>query len=51
MELIKRVRHLQKRLIEKTEEISDKQAEIEEKERLYNALKKALNRQPGPEVL
>lgn len=50
-ELIKRVQYLQKRLIQKSEECSMKGLELEEKEKLYNDLKKVLSRQPGSEVL
>merc|ERR1711981_1119427 len=41
---------LQKRLIQKTEEVVEKDLQIQEKEKLYVALKSILARQPGPEV-
>merc|ERR1719498_650914 len=50
-ELIQKVTTLQKRLIAKTEDVVDKDVEIQEKERLYNELKGVLARQPGPEVM
>merc|ERR1712072_1628419 len=49
-ELIQKVKTLQKRLIAKTEDVVDKDLEIQEKERLYNELQNILARQPGPEV-
>merc|ERR1711871_1526253 len=49
-ELIKKVQGLQKRIIEKTEEVVEKDLLIQEKERLYVELKNILGRQPGPEV-
>jgi len=49
-ELIQKIQTLQKRLIEKTEEVVSKDLIIEEKERLYVELKNILARQPGPEV-
>lgn len=50
-ELIKKTQYLQRRLIQKSEECSTKNLELEEKEKLYNDLKKVLSRQPGSEVL
>jgi len=41
---------LQKRLIQKTEEVVEKELLIQEKEKLYMELKHILARQPGPEV-
>jgi len=41
---------LQKRLINKTEEVVEKELVIQEKEKLYMELKHILARQPGPEV-
>jgi chromosome segregation ATPase len=49
-ELIKKVQGLQKRIIEKTEEVVEKDLLIQEKEKLYVELKNILGRQPGPEV-
>ncbi len=48
--LIRRVHKLQKELINKTEEIIDKDLHIQEKEKLYVELKNILASQPGPEV-
>mmetsp|Transcript_87719 Transcript_87719/g.246441 ORF Transcript_87719/g.246441 Transcript_87719/m.246441 type:complete len:868 (-) Transcript_87719:149-2752(-) len=50
-ELIQKVRTLQKRLIQKTEEVVAKDHEIGEKERLHKELKGILEKQPGPEVM
>jgi len=49
-EMIQKVQALQKRLIQKTEEVVDKEMLIQEKEKLYVELKHILARQPGPEV-
>lgn len=49
-ELIQKVRTLQKRLIKKTEEVTSKDFEIQEKERLHRELTSILEKQPGPEV-
>merc|ERR1712084_216367 len=49
-EMILKVKTLQKRLIAKTEEVVEKDALIQEKEKLYVQLKNILARQPGPEV-
>merc|ERR1712023_71766 len=49
-ELIQKVKTLQKRLIQKTEEVVEKDLQIQEKEKLYVELKSILARQPGPEV-
>jgi chromosome segregation ATPase len=49
-EMIQRVKKLQKDLIGKTEEVVDKEAQIQEKEKLYVQLKHIIARQPGPEV-
>ena len=38
------------RLIQKTEEVVERDLSLQEKERLYNELKAILARQPGPEV-
>jgi len=50
-ESIQKIQTLQKRLIEKTEQIVEKDLIIQEKERLYIELKNILARQPGPEVI
>merc|ERR1712187_978474 len=50
-ELIQKVRALQKRLIQKTEEVITKDMEIQEKERLHRELTGILEKQPGPEVM
>ena len=49
-EMIQRIQTLQKRLIVKTEEVVEKDLQIQEKEKLYMELKNILARQPGPEV-
>ena len=49
-EMIKKIQGLQKRIIQKTEDVFEKEARIQEKERLYVELKNILGRQPGPEV-
>ncbi|CAK8688850.1 cilia- and flagella-associated protein 58-like [Clavelina lepadiformis] len=49
-EMIQKVQALQKRLIQKTEEVVEKELLIQEKEKLYIELKHILARQPGPEV-
>eukprot|EP00397_Hematodinium_sp_SG-2012_P012112 GEMP01012273.1.p1 GENE.GEMP01012273.1~~GEMP01012273.1.p1 ORF type:complete len:841 (+),score=238.85 GEMP01012273.1:28-2550(+) len=49
-ELLNKVKQLQKRLIQKSEEVVEKDALIEDKEKLYVQLKNILARQPGPEV-
>ena len=49
-EMIKKIQGLQKRIIQKTEDVFEKEARIQEKERLYIELKNVLGRQPGPEV-
>ena len=50
-ESIQKIQTLQRRLIEKTELIVEKDLVIQEKERLYVELKNILARQPGPEVI
>jgi chromosome segregation ATPase len=50
LEMIQKVQTLQKRLIQKTEEVVERDLSLQEKERLYNELKAILARQPGPEV-
>ncbi|CAF1073735.1 unnamed protein product [Adineta steineri] len=49
-ELIQKIQILQRRLIQKTEEVVQKELLIQEKEKLYAELKRILARQPGPEV-
>lgn len=49
-EMIQRVKKLQKDLIGKTEEVVEKEVQIQEKEKLYVQLKHIIARQPGPEV-
>merc|ERR1719498_2116388 len=49
-EMIQRVKNLQKDLISKTEEVVEKEAQIQDKEKLYVQLKHIIARQPGPEV-
>ena len=49
-ELVQKIHMLQKRLIEKSEEVVDKELLIHHKEKLYVELKNILARQPGPEV-
>ena len=49
-EMIKKIQGLQKRIIQKTEEVVEKDLLIQEKEKLYVELKNILGRQPGPEV-
>merc|ERR1711904_460680 len=51
LELIQKVRQLQKRLIAKTEDVVAKDLEIQEKERLHKELTGILEKQPGPEVI
>merc|ERR1712023_301628 len=50
-ELIQKVRTLQKRLIQKTEEVVAKDLEIQQKEQLHKELTAVLEKQPGPEVM
>nr|VZI36376.1 unnamed protein product [Spirometra erinaceieuropaei] len=49
-EMLQKIQALQKRLIAKTEEVVEKEIQIQEKEKLYVELKRILARQPGPEV-
>lgn len=49
-EMIQKIQTLQKRLINKTEEVVEKDLAIKEKERMYLELKNILARQPGPEA-
>lgn len=48
--MIQKIQTLQKRLIGKTDEVVEKEIQIQEKERIYVELKRILARQPGPEV-
>ncbi|CBY12441.1 unnamed protein product [Oikopleura dioica] len=50
-ELIQKVQALQKRLIEKNEEVVKTDMMIQEKEKMYVELREILARQPGPEVV
>ncbi|CAF1339533.1 unnamed protein product [Adineta steineri] len=50
-ELIQKIQFLQKSLIQKTEEVQQKELLIQEKEKLYDELKRILARQPGPELV
>merc|ERR1719181_1275637 len=50
IQMLKKVKGLQKRLIMKTEEVLERDALIAEKEKLYVHLKGILARQPGPDV-
>jgi len=49
-ERVLKIQALQRRLIAKTEEASEKDQLIKEKEKLYMELKNILARQPGPEI-
>ena len=49
-EKIQKIQNLQKRLIAKTEEVSEKDVLIQEKEKLYIELKNILAKQSGPEI-
>eukprot|EP00967_Tisochrysis_lutea_P136597 scaffold243875_cov32-Tisochrysis_lutea.AAC.3 len=48
--MIKRTHALQKQLIRRTEEVTERDRLIQQKEKLYVELKAVLARQPGPEV-
>ena len=48
--MIQKIHTLQRRLIQKTEEVVEKELLVQEKEKLYMELKQILQRQPGPEV-
>ncbi len=48
--MIQHVRSLQKRLIQKSEEVLKKDSQIQDKEKMYVQLKSLLARQQGPEV-
>ncbi|XP_028278040.1 cilia- and flagella-associated protein 58-like [Parambassis ranga] len=49
-QLILKIQSLQKRLINKTEELAEQELLLQEKEKLYIELKHVLARQPGPEA-
>jgi len=49
-DMIKKVKQLQKKLIAKTEEVVEKDACIQEKEKIYVQLRNIIAKQPGPEV-
>ncbi|XP_048052314.1 cilia- and flagella-associated protein 58 [Megalobrama amblycephala] len=49
-ELIQKIHSLQRRLIAKTQEVVEKELQLQEKEKLYVELKHILARQPGPEA-
>jgi hypothetical protein len=49
-ELIMKCQTLQKRLIKRTEQVVDKDLQLQQKEKLYTELKLILSRQPGPEL-
>lgn len=48
--MIQKIHTLQRRLIQKTEEVVERELLVQEKEKLYIELKQILQRQPGPEV-
>jgi chromosome segregation ATPase len=50
-EMLQKIQTLQKRLIQKTEEVVEKDLLIQEKTKLYDELKAILARQPGPEIV
>ncbi|CDI83134.1 hypothetical protein, conserved [Eimeria praecox] len=50
VELVKKIQSLQKRLIAKTEEVIERDLQIQEREKLFVQLKTTLNKQPGAEV-
>lgn len=49
-EMVQKIQTLQKRLIQKTEEVVERELQIQQKEKQYLELKAVLARQPGPEV-
>merc|ERR1719293_315289 len=51
LEIVQKVKTLQKRLIAKTEEAVEKDLAIQDKEKLYFEMRNLLEKQPGPEVL
>ncbi|KAL8436075.1 hypothetical protein Efla_002065 [Eimeria flavescens] len=50
LELVKKIQSLQKRLIAKTEEVIDRDLQIQEREKLFVQLKTDLDKQPTAEV-
>ncbi len=48
--MIQKIQTLQKSLIAKSEEVVEKEIEIQDNERIYVELKQISARQPGPEV-
>ncbi|ORX86266.1 hypothetical protein BCR32DRAFT_290123 [Anaeromyces robustus] len=50
-DLILKIQSLQKRLLRKTEEVIGKEQELQEKNKLYEKLKKLLERQPGVKTM
>ena len=48
--MLQKIQTLQKRLIKKTEEVVQRDVEVQEKEKLYDEIKQLLARQPGPEL-
>jgi len=50
-ELIMKIQSLQKRLLRKTEELISREQEVQEKDKMYEKLKKILERQPGLKVM
>jgi len=50
-ELILKIQSLQKRLLRKTEDLIGKEQELQEKNKLYEKLKKILERQPGVKTM
>ena len=49
-EMVQKIQTLQKRLINKTEEVVERDVALQDKEKLILELKNILARQPGPEV-
>ncbi|GCA63665.1 hypothetical protein KIPB_011212, partial [Kipferlia bialata] len=50
-ELLRKVQALQRRLIEKSEEIARRDAAIKDRDKLHSELRQVLARQPGPEIV
>ena len=50
-ELIQKIKHLQKRLIARNEDIIDREMSLQEKEKQLTELRAHMARQPGPEVV
>lgn len=49
-EMVQKIQTLQRRLVQKTEEVAEKELLIQEREKQYVELKELLSRQPGPEM-